>query len=186
LGDYLLTALVFGLLLLFISRMDELSTRSNAGKAQVNDGDTITIAGERMRLRGIDAPEYTQNCKLEGRDYACGREARRRLEALVNANPVTCRGWERDKYQRLLVVCQAGGAELNAEMVRLGWAVSFGGYKAEESEARTAKRGIWRGEFVAPQDWRASHQPHNAEAVHGAPGSFFNWLRQLIWPQSPS
>ena len=32
------------------------------GPARVIDGDTIVIAGERIRLHGIDAPEMKQTC----------------------------------------------------------------------------------------------------------------------------
>ena len=32
------------------------------GKPRVIDGDTIEIAGERIRLHGIDAPESKQTC----------------------------------------------------------------------------------------------------------------------------
>jgi endonuclease YncB( thermonuclease family) len=180
--DYLLTAAIFGLLLLLIARMDEVSTRTSAGNAQVHDGDTVTVQGQRMRLRGIDAPEYSQTCQAEGRDYACGRDARRSLAALADGKSVTCEGWELDKYQRLLAVCRAGGIDLNAEMVRLGWAVSYGDYRREEAEARQAKRGLWRGEFETPRDWRAQHQPQDKEPPHDMAGSVFNWLRQLIWP----
>jgi len=47
------------------------------GPARVIDGDTIDIAGTRIRLWGIDAPETRQTC--EGRDrqtYECGRPSR--------------------------------------------------------------------------------------------------------------
>ncbi len=32
------------------------------GKPRVVDGDTIEVAGERIRLHGIDAPEAKQTC----------------------------------------------------------------------------------------------------------------------------
>ena len=36
------------------------------GPARVIDGDTIDIAGERIRLHGIDAPESAQTCVADG------------------------------------------------------------------------------------------------------------------------
>ena len=36
------------------------------GQAQVVDGDTLQVAGERVRLHGIDAPESRQSCTLSG------------------------------------------------------------------------------------------------------------------------
>ena len=47
------------------------------GRAHVHDGDTITVTGVKIRLFGIDAPEYDQTCKMpDGTDWACGRWSR--------------------------------------------------------------------------------------------------------------
>ncbi len=43
-----------------------------SGPARVVDGDTLFVAGERIRLHGIDAPEKDQTCSIDGRDWACG------------------------------------------------------------------------------------------------------------------
>ena len=43
-------------------------------------------------------------------------------------------------------------------MVGAGWALVVGGvapeYAGAEKAARAARRGIWRGEFVTPWEWR--------------------------------
>lgn len=186
LSDLLPALAIFFIALAIVARLDKVATQSHSGVVTVHDGDTVTISGQRMRLKGIDAPEYRQKCKNGAADYDCGKQARSALASLTAAKPVSCEGWEFDKYQRLLVRCRAGQLDVNAEMVRLGWAVSYGGYRAEEREARSAGRGIWRGQFETPQDWRADHQPHNVEPAHDALASFVNWLRQLIWPQTAS
>ena len=36
------------------------------GPSRVIDGDTIEVAGERIRLHGIDAPESGQRCRRLG------------------------------------------------------------------------------------------------------------------------
>ncbi|MCS6855826.1 MAG: hypothetical protein NZ523_13890, partial [Elioraea sp.] len=45
------------------------------GSALVQDGDTLTIAGTRIRLHGVDAPELDQTCLRDGLPWPCGREA---------------------------------------------------------------------------------------------------------------
>ena len=45
----------------------------------MTDGDTVRLAGERVRLHGIDAPESKQTCVAGGRRWRCGSEATRAL-----------------------------------------------------------------------------------------------------------
>jgi succinoglycan biosynthesis protein ExoI len=65
-------ALLLGLLIASSAWADTLS-----GRATLLDGDTIEIAGERIRLHGIDAPESGQQC--QNADARRGRAARRFL-----------------------------------------------------------------------------------------------------------
>ena len=46
-----------------------------AGIAPVIDGDTLEAHGQRIRLRGIDALESRQLCRLDGRPWQCGKDA---------------------------------------------------------------------------------------------------------------
>jgi len=57
----------------------------------------------------------------------------------------------------LLVDCRVRGIDVNAAMVRDGYALSFGGFAREEAEAKAAYRGLWAGEFERPGTWRARH-----------------------------
>lgn len=128
------------------------------GKARVIDGDTIEIAGERVRLHGIDAPERNQMCSVSGIATACGRESTGILRALADAGPVRCAGGKRDRYGRLIAVCYAGDRDLNGELVRRGWALAYRRYSKDyvnqEIDARAHGRGMWRGAFVEPWAWR--------------------------------
>jgi endonuclease YncB( thermonuclease family) len=130
------------------------------------DGDSLRYGGEEIRLLGIDAPEFRQTCRDErGREWACGREARTQLETLLARGAVHCRSSGRDRYGRALAVCSAGRIGDVAEaQVRAGYAVDYmgGRYATAEAEARAARRGIWRGEFERPQDWRRSN-PRTAQ-----------------------
>jgi endonuclease YncB( thermonuclease family) len=152
--DYALTLVILGLLTLVVVRVQAIETVSKAGIAKVIDGDSLELNGERIRLEGIDAPEFDQTCARNGQAQQCGQEARQRLRALTGSSRLSCTGWQRDKYERLLAVCEASGKQLNREMVRSGWAVAYGAYGAEEGEARRAKLGLWAGDFVRPQEFR--------------------------------
>lgn len=177
--DIVLAAAVMGLLGLAALRLDEMASQDVSGTPRVADGDSLVMDGRRLRLRGIDAPELGQTCSRNGTEYACGREARDALAALIDGRVVTCRGWEQDRYGRLLVHCQAGEFDLNAEMVRAGWAIAYGDYLAQEADARQAARGLWAGSFDRPSDWRVM-RGDAAEADHAAGRLLFNWLAQLF------
>lgn len=178
-AEYALTLVLFLALAVVAARLDRTETVRPEGRAVVNDGDTLTLAGRRIRLRGIDAPEYNQTCTRAGAAYACGRQSRRELEALIAGRPVTCEGWERDKYDRLLAVCRVGDIDLNRRLVEEGWAVAYGDYADAELVARLAGKGLWAGEFERPRAWREL-QGGLAEAEHGHVGMIFNWLRQVL------
>ncbi len=90
--DWLLAAAILGLLILLSARLDRVDTRTASGTAVVNDGDSLTIGGVKIRLRGIDAPEYAQMCERDGVDYACGRKSREALARLVAGRRVICEG----------------------------------------------------------------------------------------------
>lgn len=129
------------------------------GKPRVIDGDTIEIAGDRVRLSGIDTPEKKQTCLDEsGKRWRCGEDAIFALLDLVGTHWITCKGEKRDRYGRLIAVCFAGPFDINAKMVRQGWALAYrkysNAYVAEEAEAKSKRRGLWRGRFVSPWDWR--------------------------------
>jgi endonuclease YncB( thermonuclease family) len=140
-----------------------------AGQASVIDGDTIDIHGARIRLFGIDAPESRQSCTdAEGKSYRCGRRAAFVLADEIRRQTVSCRKRDIDRYGRTVAVCSAGGVELNGWMVRQGWAVAYRHYSRDyvsaETEAKTAKRGIWAGRFEMPQVWRREAADRAAEA----------------------
>jgi len=131
------------------------------GKARVIDGDTIDIAGSRIRLQGIDAPETDQTCTDAGnRAWRCGRAATRVLIEFIAGRPLKCETSGLDRYRRVLAVCALPDrSDVNAWMVQQGWALAYysAAYRSEEAEAHAAKRGIWAGSFMPPWEWRRRH-----------------------------
>ena len=128
------------------------------GKARVVDGDTIHISETKIRLHGIDAPELKQICTAGRTEWACGQAATKALIDAIDGHDVTCRGGKRDRYKRLIAVCYVGKTDLNAKMVRTGWALAYRKYSRDYVDAEASAKkdgvGLWRGQFVAPWEWR--------------------------------
>ena len=134
---------------------------------RVIDGDSLTVRQEgetlTIRLTGLDAVEYRQDCDSAATRWPCGREARTALEKLAGRGPLHCELAAKDHYGRTLAACRTApipdGVDLGAEMVRAGWAISTSdAYLIEEGEAQAKRRGVWRGAFARPADWRATHE----------------------------
>jgi endonuclease YncB( thermonuclease family) len=129
------------------------------------DGDTLRAGdGAEYRIFGIDAPELHQTCnEANGKSWLCGRAAKTKLTTLINGGNVTCVTRATDRFGRNVAVCSAEGVpDLGEAMVRDGYASDLGGaagnpYRDAETEARDAKRGIWRGTFERPSDWRQAN-----------------------------
>ena len=122
----------------------------------VTDGDSLEIAGERIRLYGIDAPEHAQTCP-DG--WPAGQEATAFLTGLVAGRTVECRLIERDRYDRAVSVCYAGGDDLSAAMVSAGMALAFvrftRRYVDAERRAAGKGKGVHAHDCHAPWEWRA-------------------------------
>jgi endonuclease YncB( thermonuclease family) len=126
------------------------------------DGDTLRAGdGQEYRIFGIDAPELKQTCEeADGKEWLCGRAAKVKLTKLIGGGGVTCEIKAKDRYGRNVAVCSATGVpDLGEALVRDGYAIDLGGqtgyaYADAEQEARDAKRGIWRGNFQRPGEWR--------------------------------
>ena len=123
----------------------------------VYDGDTITLDSVppiSVRLEGIDAPERAQEF---------GQESQSRLAALVLNRTVTVAHSKNDKYGRVVgSVFTDNCVYANLEQVASGMAWFYRRYQCElegplrelfanaESEARSAKRGLWQQSSPQP------------------------------------
>jgi endonuclease YncB( thermonuclease family) len=146
-------------LLLFFS-----ASQGWAADAIVRDGDTIQLSGVTYRLDGIDAPEVDQICIDDHAEpWTCGVEARDQLANLIGKRAIRCEDLGPDKtYSKWRTgICTVDGetASLNQLLVRQGFALNFDSsgkarFKEDEAGAKDSLRGIWKGCFVAPQDFR--------------------------------
>lgn len=138
------------------SQADEI-TSSLVSPVKVVDGDSLEIGTHRIRLMGIDAPEYHQHCKnKQGKNYPCGQKSLEYLQKIIANKQVKCIVHNQDKYHRDLCTCYVDGKDLNAEMVRSGHAITYmeSNYATEQLEAKTGKHGIWNGKFMHPRLFR--------------------------------
>lgn len=169
------TALAFLVLVALIAaKLNDKADMQYRGAFHAGDGDSLVLDGERMRLKGIDAPELSQTCERSGQEWPCGRQAQRVLQRLVSESGVQCGGGERDRYERLLVTCRSKAGNINARMVASGMAVSYGGYQREEGQARTARLGLWAGRFEMPRDVRDQAR-HESSGLARLIGEWTGW-----------
>jgi endonuclease YncB( thermonuclease family) len=116
------------------------------GKAFVLDGDTVELAGERVRLWGVDAPEM---------ETPAGWYARATLDELAALGPWRCAVRDVDKHKRRVARCLTHtGDDVALLMLERGMAVVFRTYaqsdpalskryEAAEREARVKRTGFW-------------------------------------------
>ena len=161
LGDAMIFVLLLAAVLLALKRGGLLEPEH--GTFVAVDGDSLRKGEGEYRLHAIDAPELHQTCSTAtGALYPCGREAQKTLRNLISGKELDCIVLETDRYHRLIITCKSAGRDINAEMVRLGWAIAYRqhglDYAAAEAEAKQARRGIWQGHFDRPDQWRAEHR----------------------------
>jgi endonuclease YncB( thermonuclease family) len=144
------------------------TSQSLAANSLVRDGGAIDVGSVTYRLGGIAAPAADQVCIDDHADsWACGAEARDQLIALIGNRDVHCEDQGADTiYNKWRVgICTAGNdaTSLNQLLVRGGLAVNSpsagqGRFGEDETDAKNSGRGLWRGCFVAPQDFRAGRR----------------------------
>jgi endonuclease YncB( thermonuclease family) len=126
--------------------------------SKVQDGDTITVAGNSIRLDSIDAPELKQAYGIQSRDN---------LSNLVNGQQVTVTYAKKDRYGRIVgTVFKSDCTQVNLRQVEAGSAWYYDAYKCEisaasrnsyanaESLARNDGRGLWASSAISPWVYR--------------------------------
>jgi len=148
-----LTTILLGWLTLSLSVSAE---RQSGIVSRVIDGDTIQVAGQSVRLQGIDAPESDQHH---------GGTATAALKARALNRKVTLDIQGTDRYDRLIAVVYMDEQNLNRWLVQSGHAWEYDRYSKDpalgrlEAEARRADRGLWaKPDPMPPWQWRRGGQ----------------------------
>ncbi|NQV79167.1 MAG: thermonuclease family protein [Alphaproteobacteria bacterium] len=139
------------------------------GAARVIDADMLAVGKTRMILWGLDAPERSQECRLNKKTWTCWNVAARELQILVANGPVRCENKGiADVFKRIYAICTANGVNINEAFVRSGMALALReqseDYVAAETDARQRNAGLWQdgAEFVEPWVWRKTRASNGA------------------------
>lgn len=136
------------------------------GQAHVVDGDTLDVAGHRIRLFGIDAPERGQTCDRRGQAWACGEWSGAALAKAVEGASLSCEVVDQDRFDRSVAVCRVDGIDVAQGLVRQGAAFAYvrysGRYLPDQALAEAGRLGLWEGKVQTPEAFR--HPPSLAEA----------------------
>lgn len=152
------------------------SSEAQAGQVSgrivyVDDGDTAVMllhdnSKLKIRLASIDAPEVSHTShEVDRIGQPYSNNSKEFLRSLIHGRVVRADCPEKDRYGRSVCTLTVGGTNVNAEMVRNGWAwantANHGAYLRDRSfvelqrEARIAQRGLWQGRNpVEPWSWR--------------------------------
>jgi len=142
------------------------------GHVEIIDADTIYNWKKKIRLQGIDAPEKNQVCQKPYfqilifslyKKYNCGENSIRKLKKFLNNQKISCEVEDKlDFYGRYLGTCFKKKQNINAWLVRNGYALAFRKYSSQyvndELQARNQKLGLWKGKFDKPWDWRKKNK----------------------------
>lgn len=123
---------------------------------RVSDGDTVVLLDadntqHKIRLNGIDAPENGQPYGDKSKEYLTGLIARKEVTVEVKG---------KDRYKRILGVVYLGEVNINAEMIRAGYAWNYKYSKDKyyiklQEKAKAEKKGLWKDKnAIDPWQWR--------------------------------
>lgn len=123
---------------------------------KVQDGDTVTLLDSvntqyKIRLYGIDAPEKGQPHGDKSKEY---------ISSLIAGKEVIVDVKGTDQYKRILGVVYLGDTNINAEMIRAGYAWNYKYSKDKyyiklQEKAKAENKGLWNDKnAIDPWQWR--------------------------------
>lgn len=121
-----------------------------SGPARVVDGDTVIVGDRQFGLYGIRAPALDETCPRPGGGrWPCGQAAAEALRRRIGDRPVSC---DLHGPNHARATCYQGGEDLNAWMVRNGWAwadrTETTVYAASEGRAAGTAAGLWARDSI--------------------------------------
>jgi endonuclease YncB( thermonuclease family) len=162
------------------------------GRPSVVAGDVLKVAGTTVRLSGIEAPERTQLCGGASK-WRCAEAAQSALSKVISGRSVRCRLRGTDSAGRPIGYCSIDSVDINADLVRQGYAFAEGGtssrYGALEKDARNAKAGMWIADIQRPAEYRAkAWEEAKRRAPDGCPikGQVTGTERVYVLPGTPA
>jgi endonuclease YncB( thermonuclease family) len=163
------------------------------GRASVVAGDVLKVADTTVRLSGIEAPERAQLCGKDAGKWRCAEAARFALLKVVGGRSVRCRLSGTDSAGSAFGHCSIDSVDINADLVRQGYAFAEGGassrYGGHEKDARTAKAGIWVADIQRPAEFRTKvWEEAKRRAPDGCPikGQVSGAERVYVLPGTPA
>ena len=133
------------------------------GTIRVIDGDTFEVAGTKIRLHAIDAPEMDQMCVTEqGADWACGGWIGKVVSDRYSGVDTSCEVLDTDRYGRTVARCTALGGDVGAWLVGEGLAFAYVKYGADyaalERAAAAEDRGLHAVRLQSPEQHRKARR----------------------------
>ncbi|MDE0166387.1 MAG: thermonuclease family protein [Bryobacterales bacterium] len=128
------------------------------GRAYVTDGDGLKVKGYKVRLAGLDAPEWNQPAKHRwGFWFNHGKRVKGALIREIGGRRVQVAVEGFDRYGRVLGTVSCRGCDVGEWLVRSGHAIACydNRYQDAESAAKSERRGMWSyKEAYDPRAWR--------------------------------
>ena len=148
--------IILGFPLLFLLVVDSFQWEKHLRGVceRVIDGDTIQLAGRRVRLEGIDAPELNQ-FSLD--KLPIGVMSRNFLKQRIEGKKILVQYRKKDRYGRLLGRLYQQGEDINRLMIQQGWAVVYRDQSLLPVQyvARLKRQGIYQSfGFMHPAIFR--------------------------------
>jgi len=138
-----------------------LGTGEVVGTAAARGGGALLVDNTLIRLAGISAPGVIQYCENAGRVlYACGRLSEEALASIVAGRRVTCKLLPEN---REVGSCSVANQDIAEALLQNGYVVTSRSgtslrYRQLAKSAKRARRGLWQGRFLHPEDWAVGVQ----------------------------